>query len=168
MTGWWCHHVLELIWWRHVRRPGKNTDTYYKVIIYASLALFFCFKSGQQYCSYVEYNVSISRRHAKSIVFDKFHLLLRTFQFHWEYRNWRLYDIRGAFGKSWTFTNRFLHSDQSTKMNISMLTSGNGALMRTTLKRRHWHDDVTNDVISTLHNDTGWITAEKEKIISIK
>ena len=32
----------------------------------------------------------------------------------------RLWKIRGAFGKSCTFTHRILHSDQSKKMIISM------------------------------------------------
>ena len=81
---------------------------------------------------------------------------------------WLWHFLRGAFGKSCTFTHIILHSDQSKKMKISILTSGHGAFGSTMHWRRHLRNDVTNDVIFTLYNDTGWKTGEKENSIYIK
>ena len=48
LTGWWRHHVQELITRRHARQPGERTDTYYKILLH-------CFSvSCRHCCSYVK------------------------------------------------------------------------------------------------------------------
>ena len=54
---------------------------YSKVMIYVFLAWFYCFKSGRYCCLNVKQQETIFIRHEKSIVFDIFYHLLRTFQF---------------------------------------------------------------------------------------